>query len=162
MKKRECRAFGKKIYLLGTDNENKNIWLVEPSWDCGWYWGFGYLQTYTNNKNPNLAKDIASHTHFDSEILKGLSFSYNNFKSYFKETVLKDNEIWELCDYMKTFYTLKETAELFGRGYSHQTERAKIDLLKDEKMVEKINKELLPALFEKIIKLLSSGEEEQQ
>ena len=32
----------KKKYLLGYIN-NESIYLSPPSWDCNWYWGFGYL-----------------------------------------------------------------------------------------------------------------------
>ena len=38
------------FYLLGRDEEGINYWLEEPSWDCGWYWGFGYVETYTTNE----------------------------------------------------------------------------------------------------------------
>ena len=45
-----------KIQLGTVDNES--IFLSPPSWDCGWYWGFGYL----DNKNchyhlSELSKD---------------------------------------------------------------------------------------------------------
>ena len=64
-------------------------------------------------------------------------------------------EKWDqLVDYMKTFYTLKETAELFGRGYSYYTERAKINELQNTEMAKKINKEILPKLFERVYALL--------
>ena len=78
------------------------------------------------------------------------------FKDYFKETVLTDNEIWILCDLMMTFYTLRKTAELFRRGYSHQTERAKIEDIQSTEQEDHINKVLLPKVFEKIAKLLMS------
>ena len=59
-------VFGKNIYLLGQDKDGINYWLESPSWDCAWYWGFGYVETYTNNRNPAKAKDITLHTHLDS------------------------------------------------------------------------------------------------
>ena len=49
MKKQTTTAFKKKIYLLGADAEGTKYWLEAPSWDCDWYWGFGYVETYTNN-----------------------------------------------------------------------------------------------------------------
>ena len=52
MKKEKRFAFGKNIYLLGSDKDGVKYWLEEASWDCGWYWGFGYVETYTNNSNP--------------------------------------------------------------------------------------------------------------
>lgn len=131
MKKKVSFAFGKKVYLLGKDKKGKFYWLEEPSWDCGWYWGFGYVETYTNNKNPHLAKDCASHSHFDRLFLNNNINAFDSFKDFFVETPLSDSEIWMLCDYMRTFYTLK------GNLTSKENE----DL---------INKKLLPELFEKI------------
>lgn len=159
MSKQIIKVFNKKMYLLGTTKaDNKKCWLVAPSWDCGWYWGFGYIQTLTNETNPERSRDIESHTHFGYNILNGGDNGFNNFKEYFSNTPLSDDEIWTLCDYMKTFYTLQKTAELFGRGYSYYTERAKIDELKDTEQVDKINKTLLPILFDKIDKLLTPQE----
>ena len=80
------------------------------------------------------------------------------FKHYFKTTVLTDDEIWEFCDYMKTFYTLKSVAELFKNGYSHQTERAKIEDLKSEEQRDLVNKVWLPEVFNRIKLLLSPVE----
>ena len=45
MKKEKRKAFGKKIYLLGKDAEGVKYWLEEASWDCNWYYGFGYIET---------------------------------------------------------------------------------------------------------------------
>ncbi len=158
MKKKTSYAFGKEIYLLGKDENGTLYWLEEPSWDCGWYWGFGYIETYTNNKNPHLARDINSHQHWQGLILNSKNNAYDNFKNLFVETPLSDNEIWELCDYMKTFYTLREVAELFNHGYSYYTERAKIDDLKNQEKEDLINKKWLPEVFERIKNILKRDE----
>lgn len=158
MKKKTSYAFGKEIYLLGKDKEGTLYWLEEPSWDCGWYWGFGYVETYTNNKNPHLAKDINSHQHFDGLFMRGPKCEKDMFKEFFVETPLNDNEIWELCDYMKTFYTLKEVAELFKHGYSWCTEKAKIDNLQNKEQYDLVNKSWLPEVFERVKKLLKGDE----
>ena len=163
IKKRKEHAFRKDIYLLGERKEDgKLVWLEAPSWDCGWYWGFGYLETYTNNQNPQFAKDIYSHSHFDGDILNGNGCSFDNFKNYFNKTTLTDKEIWKLCDYMITFYTLKKAAALFGAGNSHQTEDAKIETLQDKEISDIINQKKLPELFKNIIELLKPSEEVEQ
>jgi hypothetical protein len=154
MKKQQTKAFNKEIYLLGVDHEGVKYWLQAPSWDCGWYWGFGYVETYTNNKRPDLAKDISSHQHFNGLFLNGVN-SYETFTKFFKQSTLTNNEIWVLFDYMKSFYTLKETAQLFGMGNSHFTERAKVQALQREDLVKVINEIMLPELFHKVIKLLT-------
>ena len=158
MKKKTTRAFNKEIYLLGKDADGTLYWLEEPSWDCGWYWGFGYIETYTNNKYPHLAKDINSHQHFDGLFLSRNKCGFDAFKEFFVETPLSDNEIWELCDYMVTFYTLQKMAELYKHGWSQYTTRAKLDILKNEEQRDFINNQALPQVFERIKKLLKEDE----
>ena len=65
MEKKKSHAFGKDVYLLGTIN-GRYQWLEAPSWDCDWYWGFGYVEEYTRHDKPSASRDIVSHTHVDS------------------------------------------------------------------------------------------------
>lgn len=150
MKKEIKTFFGKKNYLIGKGEDGKNIYLLAPSWDCGWYWGFGYLETYTRRQGQ---LDIEMHTHF-STLGENQNY-FDGFKEYFKETPLNDSEIWKLCDYMKSFYTLSDTAEFFRHGYSWYTETAKIDDLQRIDLENEINQKMLPQLFERIDKLLT-------
>ena len=48
LNKKKIHVFGKDAYLLGKDDQGIQYWLESPSWDCDWYWGFGYVETYTN------------------------------------------------------------------------------------------------------------------
>lgn len=154
MEKKVINKFGVH-YLLGKDKRGQYVWLEKESWECGWYWGFGYLHTFTNNEHPACSRDIDSHFHFDSTFMKGPEYAKKMFEEYFVETPLTDDEMWILCDYMMTFYTLKKTAELFRHGYSYQTSKAYIDKLKSEEQSDKINHEILPDLFKRIETLLS-------
>ena len=154
LKKKTVNKFGTH-YLLGVNQDGEYVYLEKESWDCGWYWGFGYLHTYSNNNCPERSRDLNSHQHFDSLFLNGPACSRDMFKKYFKSTVLTESEIWELCDYMKTFYTLKSVAELFKHGYSYQTEKAKIDNLKLPEQQDLVNKVWLPEVFKRIEKLLT-------
>ena len=154
MEKKVINKFGVH-YLLGKDKRGQYVYLEKESWDCGWYWGFGYLHTFTNNNNPTYSRDISMHTHFDSEFMRGPEYTKKMFEEYFEETVLTEDEMWILCDYMMTFYTLQKTAELFHRGYSYQTSKAYMDCLKSEEQSDKINHTILPDLFKRIEDLLS-------
>lgn len=155
MKKEKKIILGKTNYLLG-EKDGEKIWLVAPSWDCGWYWGFGYLEAYGRRFGQ---LDITTHTHFDSEILNnGKTNAFNYFKEYFTKTPLTDSEIWLLCDYMQTFYTLRKTAETFRHGYSYFTGKAKIDDLQRTDLEKEINQNMLPKLFKEIEKLLTPNE----
>lgn len=155
MTKQIKTIFGKKYYLLGKGKDGANYWLEAPSWDCGWYWGFGYVETFTNNKNPEKSRDIVSHDHFDRLFLTKDKNDYDVFKEFFAESVLNDEETWKLLDYMNTAYVLKSTAEIFNHGGSNYTEKAYLENLKDKNLEDKINKEMLPEIFEKVSELLA-------
>lgn len=151
-------AFGKKIYLLGIDKNGIKYWLEEPSWECDWYWGFGYIETYTNNKNPEKSRDIASHQHFSTLFFNTGKSAFDAFKDFFEKTPFSKDEIWTLIDYMMTFYKLKETAALFRHGYSWQTESAKLESLIDPDLCKRINNELIPEVLKNVKGLLANSD----
>ena len=159
MEKQTLTIFGKKNYLLGTNAEGRKLFLVAPSWDCGWYFGFGYVETYTNNDCPNKSRDINSHQHFDSLFLNDSKVNaFDAFKEFFKETTLNEKEIWLLIDYMYSFYALKRAAGILSMGYSHMTEKAKLSEVQSTEMSKEINEKILPAIFKQIDILLSDSE----
>lgn len=167
-KKRITTAFGKKIYLLGVDQDCKNVWLEAPQWNCRWYWGFGYIERYTNNRNPSKAKDILSHTHWDTEIvgkqeyydtekqcfrLRSDYIHHLNENPDFKVTTLSDKESWELADLMQSFYILSKTAGIYNKGGSHLS--TSVISLKNAKLYDQINYVDLPNIFARIDQILT-------
>lgn len=169
LEKRKDHAFGKDIYLLAKDKDGVLYWLEAPTWDCGWYWGFGYVETYTNNKNPSLSREIESHSHWDGAIV-GQMEEYNyekkcfvksqyvhhiNENNRFSDTVLTDSESWKLAELMKTAYKLKEQAEMCRHGGAYITENPCKKLLTNKRLEKKINEVLLPAVFAEIAKILT-------
>lgn len=126
--------------LLGY-NDNQPIYLSPPSWDCGWYWGFGYL----GNNN--------CHYHID-----GLSKDKNlfdAFKEHFGDTLrVRESDLWTLVELFGTFYALKTTTEVLGRGGSHYTSNPCKDLITNKDEVTRINNIVLPQVFEEIYKIL--------
>ena len=110
IKKQKSNAFNKDIYLLGEDKDGIKYWLEAPSWDCGWYWGFGYVETYTNNKNPSKSRDIMSHQHLDVLIEKK--------KFPFEKNPFSENELKSLIDLFKSFYSIKGSAK--GNRYKNE------------------------------------------
>lgn len=149
--KYKSRMFGKEIYLLGTDSEGTKYFLESPSWDCGWYWGFGYIETYTNNRCIELSRDISSHQHAD------------NFYSKWCEGILvnktfDDSEKWALCELFQNFYTLRNLADAqhsngkegnftsVNHGFNYK------NLIKEGL---NINKDCIPFVMAKIISILS-------
>ncbi len=137
--KKTLHVFGKDIYLLGRDNDGINYWLEAPSWDCDWYWGFGYVEPYTNNSNPSKARDISSHQHID-----GLFKSEGTIKMW--KTALAwhtytKEEAEELSNLFTEFYRLKKAGE-----QAHQ---------KDKTAYNQINHVEIPAIAASIIKILT-------
>ena len=124
LERKAGKAFGKEIVLLGQFKGGEFVWLEVPKWDCEWYWAFGYLETYTNNKNPHLSRDINSHQHVDGVIFKpaagsGRYIHHFNDSPDFEATVLDEKESWVLADLFKQYYTLKSYAEILHQGHSN-------------------------------------------
>lgn len=158
MEKKIIRVFGKRYLLLGKGQNGKKYYLQAPSWDCGWYWGLGYINSFTNNATPEKSKDIASHQHFDNIFLKKGDY-IDNFKNFFSELSIGDISIWnkdlrQLLDLMKSAYLLRESAELFCRGGASISENSLKNELKNSDYYKNICKNLLPAIFAKIGEIL--------
>lgn len=155
MDKCKSRAFKKDIYLLGKDENGVKYWLEEATWDCDWYWGGGYVETYTNNDYPHLAKDINSHQHFDGLCFKGNKNGYDAFKEFFVETPFTDKEIWKICELMKVFYIAREYSDMIHRGGAHYTVNPASEIIKNDAEYERINKIVIPAIMQNLYEILS-------
>ena len=121
MEKQTDFAFGKTIYLLGETPDGEKHWLEEASWDCDWYWGGGYVETYTNNNNPGKSRDISSHQHFDSLFFRQNTDGHTAFTKYFSCHPFTDKEVWQICELMKSFYIAREYSDMLHRGGAHYT-----------------------------------------
>ena len=158
MEKKKKHAFGKDIYLLGEDINGKQYWLEAGSWDCDWYWGFGYVETYTNNKNPERAKDVSSHQHFDGLFFRGRKNAYDMYKDFFEKTPLTDSELWILCELMYSYYKARAYADMIYRGGANYTTNPLAEMIKNEDEWFRINKRVIPAILNEVYKLLSPEE----
>lgn len=165
--KSKSHAFGKDVFLLGLDNDGIKYWLEAPKWDCGWYWGFGYVETYRRNVKPSKAKDIDSHSHVSG--LLGKQETYNFDKRCFVlgehihnlidnkmwlSTTFTEKESWELSELFNQFYFLKTAAENFGRGKCHTADTT-IESWENKDLVENINTVLIPRVTARIIEILT-------
>lgn len=136
------RKYADRI-LLGY-NDNEPIYLSAPSWDCGWYWGFGYL----GNRNR--------HYHLSS-LFKNKNL-YDGLKEHFKETLrLRNTDKWVFAELIRTFYYLKDTAEVLGRGGSHLSSNPCEDIIINKEEVKRINEIVLPKIFDEIYNILESN-----
>ena len=162
MNKSKSHAFGKDCYLIGKNKHGDLIWLEAAKWDCGWYWGFGYIEVYTSQSNPAKSRDISSHSHWDGLVGNQEDGSYkHHVNEALSESVLSDSESWKLSELMASFYILKEAAGLFSRGGSHLTTNPVKDILKSQDMEKHINEVMMPAIFAEVYKILTPDEQSQ-
>ena len=82
----------KKIQV-GTVN-NKKIFLSPPSWDSGWYWGFGYL----SNENYHYHLSGLSK---GSNLFDGIKTHFGN--SFF---ITDDKDIWTFAEFDTNFFII--------------------------------------------------------
>ena len=149
---------GTPVYLLGADKKGVYYWLEEPSFDCGWYWGFGYIETYTNNKHPEISEDINSHT-----------FATHFYEEWVTDrlvvTTFSDEEKWALCELFDDFYFLRELAEAQywedGRLGNYTGECHGINFHNVIRDGLNINRDCIPFVMAKIVSILSDQDAEE-
>lgn len=153
-KKYKMHKFGKDCYLLGQDYDGINYFLEAASWNCGWYWGGGYVETYTNNRNPICPKDIASHQHFDSMFLNGNANGYDKFVGFFAKTPFTKNEIWKIMELMKSFYVARHYSDMLHTGGAHYTENPAKGKIQSKTEYDRINNKVIPSIMKELYLIL--------
>jgi hypothetical protein len=153
LQKKKSFAFGKDIYYLGQDKEGINYWLEGASWDCDWYWGFGYIETYNYNSNPQHSTDIQNHEHADN-FLSEFFIEFNGSKPKLINRTFTEKEGWELSELFKQYYLLKDMAEYFKNGKANCADTKIPKYLKPE-LVKEINEVRLPIIFNRVYKILT-------
>lgn len=165
--KRVFEWHGDTYYYLGTATDGTNYFYQKAKFDCGWYWGIGYVESFTNNNYPWRARDIDSHTHFDYLMEQqmhpygGRMGWFDGFKNIFHETLLKDSEIWKVLEIMKSLYTARAYSDMLYRGGSHYTSNPVAGTIKNDAEYERINKVVIPALSEKLYSILDGTADQE-
>lgn len=154
LKKTKSRAFGKDVYLLGKDADGTYYWLQAATWDCDWYWGGGYVECFTNNKNPSLAKDITSHSHFDSMFFNKQAAVIDVVKNLLVETPFTDKEIYQIFELMKSFYTARHYADMLHMGGCYITENPAKSVICNDDEYKRINETVIPAIMQELYKIM--------
>ena len=152
-----------KFVKLGTSTRlDGDVFIVRPTWDCGWYWGFGYLERWKGRKG-----DIDFHTHINVEFSENGESHRCNWYEGMRHLLDKgdvfenDTKRWQFLEIVKTIYNLKMTAEVLGRGGSHYADNPLSDEIYNPIEVRRINEDLIPKLIDEMYKVLGvvPGEE---
>ena len=157
MAKKTTNRFGKH-FLLGFGN-GTTVYIQRPKFDCGWYWGFGYLHTYTNRNCPELSKDLSTHTHFDTAFPTYDTFLLNCDKSRLDKSVLRESEMWQLYELFKSAYKAREYSDMLHTHGAHITTNPCADVLENDAEYKRINNVVLPTIFMQIELLLAPNPE---
>lgn len=148
-------------YLIGKNNDGEEVWLASPSWDCGWYWGFGYL--HTKNSLFHVSGLVGQQEYYDYEkqcFRKG-GYVHNIYDSpQLIETAFSEKEGWLLSELFKQFYLLKDMAAFCHKDKPgcHVT-TSPVDHGTMIEWFNHINTVMIPKITAEIIRILSPVEE---
>ena len=146
MNKKTFTWHGKKYYLIGT-KDGEDMYLEQASFDCQWYWGLGYIETFTNKRHPERSADISSHSHFNLEFPH-----YTDFMDL--DAPYTESEKWKIYEIMRSLYTAREYSDMIHIGGSHFTSNPAKDIIQDDAEYKRINEVVIPAMLEELYKIM--------
>lgn len=114
-----------EIYL-GITEEHGKVYLTKHSWDCAWYWGFGYVRSRH------------CHFHFESFLTK----CPREASVLFNEPTFSDRSWWIIRDLFIQAYALKEAAATYHYGGHQCTSKGITDIIQCKEMELRLNKDL--------------------
>lgn len=131
--------------------DGRGIALRRPSWDCDWYWGFGYLGNWDCHFHLNGLESM------DSECYRKNLF--DQLKVFFGDslTIKDDKLLWKFCEIVTTIYTLREAAEVFYRGGSNYSSNPDKPSLVNKDYTQHINETLIPMQIMSLYKVLKDA-----
>lgn len=143
-------------YLLGVTKDGDYVYMEKFSWDCGWYWGGGYLHFHKrNNRSWNC------HTHFDSIFFNNMDkdnkYNIDKYRDMFEKSALTEDEWWRLFDLMKQFYSLRECAEVFQYG-GHMTSKGRTENELNPFLASELNNQIKTVIIPEVYKIFKIEE----
>jgi len=128
-----------KVYL-GMEEETKSkLYLEKHSWDCNWYWGFGYLDS------------SFMHFHFDSVMPNKSNnefLTFNIFEKPVRIKLKKGFNGWLLMELFEQAYILRHAADMYSIGSAGITEARDKGVSKDMVLAHQLNEQLETVLDE--------------
>lgn len=143
--------------LLGY-NDKEPIYLSPPKWDCGWYWGWGYLGNNNCHYHVDGLKKISKYNHDKNVHEYEFVNLKDGFDKHFGNTfIIRPSHRWQFAELFESFYSLKEIAEVYNRGGSYLTTNPCRDIIKNLDEVKRINEIVLPAIFEQTYNIIEQN-----
>lgn len=103
----------------------KRLYIDKHNWDCGWYWGFGYIG------NSRL------YTHFDGNLLYKLQIV-----DIFIRPRYTQGQWYAIQDLFKQAYALDKAAMVYQVGGNITGDRDIAGLILNKEMADKLNADL--------------------
>jgi len=111
--------------------QGETIVIKKHSFDCGWYWGFGYI----GNRNLHCHSSI-----FTNELL------WHDAKDVFEKSIFENNkDFWIFKDLLAQAYALQKASEVYRHG-GFITSGAITEIIKNKDKENAINKDLKKVL----------------
>lgn len=123
-------------YLGKRKEDGRMVYIAAPTWDCDWYWSFGYL--------------VATGEHFHLRNYGNISWVDALERDYTLNVKLRGDNLWKFYELAKTAYGLKEVAVILGRGGSNIVDNPLAEVIKNKVEVDRINQIVLPKIFDAI------------
>ena len=123
-------------YLGKRKEDGRMVYIAAPTWDCDWYWSFGYL--------------VATGEHFHLRNYGNISWIDAPERDYTLNVKLRGDNLWKFYELAKTAYGLKEVAVILGRGGSNIVDNPLAEVIKNKVEVDRINQIVLPKIFDAI------------
>ena len=153
---KQVRYINGDYQLLLGERDGERYWLEQASFDCEWYWGLGYVESYRGCGQSS--KSWRSHQHFDGLFLKPAKF-VEGYKDFFDDrTLMEDKEIWTLLELMSAAYKCREYSDMLHLGGAHITTNPCKDLLINPDEYARLNNHVIPELMNKVYELLAPNE----
>lgn len=172
----------KKKWLLGYTKKNRYgtmepVYLEDFSWDCGWYWGGGYIENRNFHTHFNgcflNTPDSRGHslgnffdpwtklpahlTALDVSIIKNGASIWESLDFFLDDAQYTERQWWRIKDLFKQFYALRAAAETFQYG-GHCTSDGRNDAEINKDMAAKINDHIRTVIIPEVHKVLNRGE----
>lgn len=81
--------------------------------------------------------------------------AYDTFKDFFIIHPFTDDEIWKICELMKSFYIAREYSDMLYRGGAHYTSNPVRTEIQSETEYKRINEEVIPAIMKALYGILT-------